>query len=195
MYNSFPKLQYPRWPKTLPRPKINAEMMYHLLKKGGEFPGAVGPITQFGNPNVQALNVGVDATKGDVFTCVNGGYATNIIALIQNTVGAAINNKCAVYDHNTLALVATTNEVSIAGWFFGWKTFPFPAPLPVLSSATDYILVLWSDTVAGDFTILFYDAIGAATQGHTLPWIPYGAWPDPAVIAAHNANLYSIYCN
>lgn len=183
----------------LPRPKINAEMMHYLLKKGGEYPGALGPVGQFGNTNIQAIIDGCNTPKGDLFTCVTGGYATNIIVQARNNNGSAILGQCAIYVHSTLNLVPNgiTSELSIPAWTgYAWRTLAFPTK-PVLSAGVDYLLECWSATVGGGWWDLLYDDVGAANQYHGLTALPpnYNAWADPCTIGGHGIRLYSIYCN
>ena len=144
-----------------------------------------------GDESEQCQNI----INGSVFTCPDAGEAQSITAYVQ-VVGAGNRDiKCAIYRHDTLALVPNggTDVWNTNTWGPGWHTFNFSAPKPILA-AMDYILVMWS-APQPTYSGLYWDPGNGpdpGQQGHRDDRV-FGAWPDPIVIDSHNTRKYCIY--
>lgn len=132
-----------------------------------------------------------DTIRGSLFTTPAGGvYVTKISVAVQGASAHNTNGKAAIYLHSTLALVASTPEVSINfPATAAWRDLPFTDPVS-LAASTEYVLVLWCDQGAYQ-EFLAHDA-GDTDQGHGQGLGYTGTFPDP-MVAAHDNYKYSIY--
>ena len=131
--------------------------------------------------------------KGSVFTCPLSGKADSITVGLVYVTGAWTGKvKCAIYKHSDLSLVGVTEERTITPPTTpgAWYIFNFAAPKPSLAAGTDYVLVAWGESAAGDVGIL-HDA-GAANQRHYQN-IAYNGFPTP-LVPTHGTEKDSIYC-
>jgi len=133
--------------------------------------------------------------RGSVFLCTEAGTANSITAyLSRNLETQSINAKCAIYDHDTLALVGYTEQKAITTK--QWYSFSITSG-GALTANHNYVLVAWSNQVwddlfgSYDYAKLYWDA-GDANQGHYQSK-NYNSFPDP-LVPTHDNNKYSIYC-
>jgi hypothetical protein len=86
------------------------------------------------------------------------------------------------------SLIASTEEKTVSA--DGWVTFNFTNP-PTVTAGTNYILVVWSENIAGDVLIYYHG--GGYNQGHYLSRTYDGNYPSSANFY-HENREYSIYC-
>jgi hypothetical protein len=128
---------------------------------------------------------------GSLFTPLKDGEAQSITAYIR-IMAVSKRMKCAIYLHSNLSLVAQTEEKTVSAGTYGWVTFNFSAPKPVLKADTEYLLVAWSET--GNGNAYLYYVSGTANQGHYVS-STYGIdFPNPMPEPTHESRAYSIYC-
>lgn len=148
----------------------------------------------FGYETLGASGWGLgDYIAGSVFTLTEAGTADSITAglryFAQSFTGKL---KCAIYLHSDLSLVKATVERTIALTSTPtWYTFNFAAPKPSLIANTEYVLVVWAQSLGTSDPQVVYNA-GGINQGHYDP-VTYNGFPDP-LVPTHQDNKYSIYC-
>lgn len=143
----------------------------------------------FGNTHQgSGTNTLENTIRGSLFT--SPAYSTtaqSITAYIQ--VSSTHTVKAAIYT-STGTLIASTQEVSVTTSNDGWVTFNFASgSKPTLTASTDYILVVWSNSVYGSAD-LYGD--GSSGQSRYVDQ-PYGNWPSSVTFTASTTN-WSIYC-
>jgi len=106
---------------------------------------------------------------------------------IYCTYQPAAKVKAAIYSESH-SLIASTEEKTV--YANGWVTFNFASP-PTVTADTNYILVVWSENIAGD--VLLYYHGGGYNQGHYLSRTYDGNYPSSASFY-HESREYSIYC-
>jgi len=128
-----------------------------------------------------------DNITGSQFTGASG-TGTSITAWLF--AFSAVKTKFAIYLHSDSSFVMGTAEDNGGHGVKALKVTLNFTSQPTLS-ATDYVLVGWSQTNEID---IYYDA-GSTNQRHTQS-LSYGAWPNPATFihSNPNTNKYSIYC-
>jgi hypothetical protein len=110
---------------------------------------------------------------------------------VRSSSSQALSLKGAIYRQSDLSLVAVTGEVSVPAWFEGWQTLSF-ASHPALSAGTDYVLMVFSATVGGEFLSVACEA-GSAGQGFVQGDLTYPNFPG-ALSPSLNSLQCSIYC-
>lgn len=144
----------------------------------------------FGRSAIGASATSIEGqTVGSLYHLLYDAVIRQMWAYINNTVAAKACT-AAIYRHSDLALMATSNEITLpAASGTAWRGFGFAIPLPHLVK-DDYVLVVNSAVGTGVAT-LFYDT-GDVNQGHTET-LAHTSFPDNPMTATHNNNQYSIF--
>jgi len=136
-----------------------------------------------------------DYIFGAVFTITEEGTADSItVALKYSTTQSTWSVKCAIYKHSDLSLVGSTEEREITPTLeFVWYTFNFDAPKPSLTTDTAYILVAWTEVIAGNCKIAY--TTGDTDQLHIKNVVYTGTFPNPWESPTELDYKASIFCN
>ncbi len=154
------------------------------------YPSSFSGSSSFGYTSVGTSTQSIeDTVRGSLFSIPESGQIQNISVYLDLT-GGAVNRrvKTAIYTQGH-DFVAETEELIVAST--GWYNFSFTNPKPILQANTNYLLVAWTNSEAGD-VLLHYDS-GSSYQGHRRNQ-NYDNWPS-SINFSHDTNKYSIYCN
>ena len=146
----------------------------------------------FGNINTGSSGDSIEnVIRGGRFTSPSSmTIAQDIRAYIYCSTNAK-NMKAAIYTSGG-NLVAETEEKSIpASGSANWQTFNFPDPKPALSAATNYILVVWSQSGGGSANLRYSSTFGGNGRYDSSQ---YGTWPLSMSFSS-NSYQYSIRCD
>lgn len=131
------------------------------------------------------------ALHGIYATCIEGGVASKITALIE-IIGGQFKMKCALYRKSDSILVATTVEITVPVQAHTWVDFAFASP-PTLT-AQDYYLLAMSENQVGPPRA--YVGVGGSGTGPRVyqESLVYPVFPSPATLSdIGSPNTASIY--
>ena len=130
-----------------------------------------------------------ETIAGSIYTFPNQDCnIMNITVSLARTSAGSNNVKCAVYRHDTLALVGTSEEVNCSlTTSFANYTFTMVPGRRILKDV-EYILAVWADYTASNIYVAA--TAGSTNQGHTETKA-YGTFSDP-LAPTHNDYAYTI---
>jgi len=125
---------------------------------------------------------------GSIYTCTQALPLKAISMYLTNTT-AAKKIKYAIYKKSDLSFVDSTREGLVGIDFIGWKLLRFDTLVtPVLG--TDYVIVGWVESAAGDCKTLYENSVGTNNYQQTIAYT--GTFPDPLVPSSGSV-FFSIY--
>ncbi len=152
--------------------------------------------TTFGNDSLGADDVAITNTiRASHFTTVEGGRANSITVYLL-IFNFAHKVKCAIYEYAALgnagALVAETEEKTIAAGTIAFTTFNFTGTTPVLLPNKNYYLAVWANKPGGVNDARTHSL--ATTNKGISKSLTYNGWPNPMVGEASQNTMLLMYC-
>ncbi len=128
-------------------------------------------------------------------TTVEGGRA-NSMSVYLLIFNFAHKVKCAIYEYTALgnagALIAETEERTIASGTIGWRTFNFTGTKPILLPNTNYYLAVWANKPGG-VTDARTHSFPVTNKGLSKA-LTFNGWPSPMIGEASQNTRAALYC-